>query len=385
MNVHPLSLSLLHSQWQSPHLTFSVFVLFAVNCFTAEALLTSAEAPIVLLQKVTGDRLQATGVRSQESGDGDQEAGSRKLEAEDASIAGRRSSIVHRPSSVVSDEVAPDNPYLGVMLPYTPLHHLLLRETGFPVVATSGNLTDEPICTDEGEAQVRLGGIAELFLVHNRPIARHVDDSVAWIVEGAPRLLRRARGYAPLPVTLPETAPAILAVGAHLKNTVALSVGRQAFISQHIGDLETPEAMAAFERVIADFLRLYEANPVAIAHDLHPDYLSTRWAMEHSSSGSDDRPSTMHIRSSPPAAPSSIRNLIGVQHHHAHLAACLADNGVTEPALGVPWDGTGYGADGTIWGGEFLLGDAAHFGRVAHFTGFRLPGGDAAIHEPRRV
>jgi hydrogenase maturation protein HypF len=290
-----------------------------------------------------------------------------------------------RPHVPISDQVAPGNPNLGIMLPYTPLHHLLLRELDFPVVATSGNLTDEPICTDEGEAQVRLGGIAELFLVHNRPIARHVDDSVAWIVEGAPRLLRRARGYAPLPVTLPETAPAILAVGAHLKNTVALSVGRQAFISQHIGDLETPEAMAAFERVIADFLRLYEANPVAIAHDLHPDYLSTRWAMEHSSSGSDDRPSTMHIRSSPPAAPSSIRNLIGVQHHHAHLAACLADNGVTEPALGVTWDGTGYGADGTIWGGEFLLGDAAHFGRVAHFTGFRLPGGDAAIHEPRRV
>ena len=164
------------------------------------------------------------------------------------------------------------------MLPYTPLHHLLLRETGFPVVATSGNLSDEPICTDEVEAMRRLGHIADVFLVHDRPIARHVDDSVAWIVRGVPRLLRRARGYAPLPVTLKDAAPTILAVGAHLKNTVALSVGRQVFISQHIGDLETPEAMAAFERVIADFLRLYEAQPVAIVHDLHPEYLSTKWA-----------------------------------------------------------------------------------------------------------
>ena len=166
------------------------------------------------------------------------------------------------------------------MLPYTPLHHLLLAELDFPVVATSGNLTDEPICTDEGDAFQRLGHIADAFLVHDRPIARHVDDSVAWIMRGVPRLLRRARGYAPLPVLLRDEAPTILAVGAHLKNTVALSVGRQVFISQHIGDLETPEAMAAFERVIADFLQMYEARPVAIAHDLHPEYLSSKWAVE---------------------------------------------------------------------------------------------------------
>jgi hydrogenase maturation protein HypF len=273
--------------------------------------------------------------------------------------------LQRQPEARVAESVAPGNPTLGVMLPYTPLHHLLLRELDFPVVATSGNLTDEPICTGEGEAIQRLGHIADLFLVHDRPIERHVDDSVVWIVGGEARLLRRARGYAPLPVLTPRPLPTILAVGAHLKNTVALSVERQVFISQHIGDLETAEAMRAFEDVIADFLRLYEATPVAIAHDLHPDYLSTRWAVEQA-----------------PLLPCS---LAPVQHHHAHLASCLADNGVEGPALGVTWDGTGYGTDGTVWGGEFLLGDAAGFTRVAHLRPFRLPGGDAAIKEPRRV
>ena len=235
----------------------------------AAALLTSAEAPIVLLEKRAGARSQESGVRDQESKDKRQATAGDK-----SSVSDPPSSFVFRRSSLVADEVAPDNPYLGVMLPYTPLHHLLLAELGFPVVATSGNLTDEPICTDEEDAFQRLGHIADAFLVHDRPIARHVDDSVAWIVRGVPRLLRRARGYAPLPVLLRAEAPTILAVGAHLKNTVALSVGRQVFISQHIGDLETPEAMAAFERVIADFLQMYEATPVAIAHDLHPEYLS---------------------------------------------------------------------------------------------------------------
>ncbi len=305
----------------------------------AAALLSSVEAPIVLLP------------RANAAPDADALTGSR--------------TAFH-----LSEAVAPGNPYLGVMLPYTPLHHLLLAEVGCPLIATSGNLSDEPICTDETEAFARLGGIADAFLVHDRPIARHVDDSVAWIVAGAPRLLRRARGYAPLPVLLRDKAPTILAVGAHLKNTIALSVGRQVFISQHIGDLETPEAFAAFEKVIADFLQLYEAEPIAIAHDLHPDYLSTKWARaDHRRPDADD---------SPPS-------IVGVQHHHAHLAACLAENQAEGPALGVTWDGTGYGADGTIWGGEFLLGDAAGFTRVAHLRPFRLPGGDAAVKEPRRA
>lgn len=265
------------------------------------------------------------------------------------------------PGAPIADEVAPGNPYLGVMLPYTPLHHLLLAGIGRPVVATSGNLSDEPICTDEHEAVQRLGRMAERFLVHNRPIARHVDDSVAWIVDGETRLLRRARGYAPLPVLVRRALPPVLGVGAHLKNAIALSVERHVFISQHIGDLETPEAMAAFDRVIADLLRMYGVTPAAIGHDLHPDYLSTRWAQEQ-----------RDVR------------LVPVQHHHAHLAACLAENGIDEPALGVAWDGTGYGPDGVVWGGEFLLGDASGYRRVAHLRPFLLPGGEAAVREPRR-
>ncbi|MGE5346328.1 MAG: carbamoyltransferase HypF [Acidithiobacillales bacterium] len=265
-----------------------------------------------------------------------------------------------RAGSGIAENVAPLNPNLGLMLPATPLHHLMLDDLGIPLVATSGNLSDEPICTDEREALSRLGGIADLFLVHDRPVERHVDDSVARIMDGVPRLLRRARGWAPLPVRLAADVPPLLAVGAHLKNSVALAVGRQAFLSQHIGDLETPEALAAFERVIADLARLYEVAPAAVAHDLHPDYLSTKWA----------------LASGLPAVP--------VQHHHAHLASCLAENGSEGPALGVTWDGTGYGTDGTVWGGEFLLGDAEGFVRVAHLRPFRLPGGEAAIREPRR-
>lgn len=278
-----------------------------------------------------------------------------------------------QPNAPVAANVAPGNPYLGVMLPYTPLHHLLLREIEFPVIATSGNLSDEPICTDENEATQRLGGIADLFLVHDRPIARHVDDSVMTMMCGEPRFLRRARGYAPLPIMRAGERPTILGVGAHLKNTIALSVRNQVFISQHIGDLETPEAMNAFERVIADFLRLYEATPVAIAHDLHPDYLSTKWAQ---GAGGAGRSSVTPLDPRPA--------LFAVQHHHAHLGACLAENRAAR-ALGVTWDGTGYGTDGTIWGGEFLLGDAQGFTRVAHLRPFRLPGGDAAIREPRRA
>ena len=265
-----------------------------------------------------------------------------------------------RPGALVADGVAPKNPTLGVMLPATPLHHLLLDRLPIPLVATSGNLKDEPICTDETEALSRLGGLADLFLVHDRPIERHVDDSVVRIVAGVPRVLRRARGYAPLPVSLSGHAPPLLAVGAHLKSTVALAAGTRVVLSQHLGDLETPEALAAFERVIADFRTLWEAAPIAVAHDLHPDYLSTKWAKE------------------------SGLPTIGVQHHHAHLAACLAENGARAPALGVTWDGTGWGGDGTVWGGEFLLGDAVGFERVAHLRPFRLPGGEAAVREPRR-
>jgi len=262
----------------------------------------------------------------------------------------------------VADEVAPRNPSLGVMLPSTPLHHLLMRELGFPVVATSGNLSDEPICTDEDEAQVRLKGIADLFLVHDRPIVRHVDDSIVRVMAGRELVIRRARGFAPLPVPLPlevEGGP-MLGVGAHLKNSVALSAGGGIIASQHIGDLETHEAHAAFRSVIADLTRLYAAAPLLVVHDLHPDYPSTRYALERGG------------------------ETLGMQHHFAHVAACMAENALEGPVLGVAWDGTGYGPDGTVWGGEFLVAETHRFERFAALRTFMLPGGEAAVKQPRR-
>ena len=263
--------------------------------------------------------------------------------------------------SAIAASVAPGNRCFGVMLPYTPLHHLLLRQLGFPIIATSGNLANEPICIEESDALDRLQGIADFFLVHNRPIVRHVDDSIARVVCNREMVLRRARGYAPLPVRMKEPLPSILAVGAHLKNTVALSVGRDVFISQHIGDLETPMALAAFKRTVVDLPRLYDSQPELVACDLHPDYLSSQYAA---------------------GAHTTVER---VQHHWAHVLACMAENELEPPVLGVSWDGTGYGTDGTIWGGEFLLAVEDSFKRVAHFRQFRLPGGEMAVKEPRRT
>jgi hydrogenase maturation protein HypF len=284
----------------------------------------------------------------------------------------RRQSPVGQHPSRISSLVAPGNPYLGVMLPATPLHHLLLRKTGFPVIATSGNLAEEPICIDEREALQRLGDVASLFLVHDRPIVRHADDSIARVIAGREMLLRRARGYAPLPVDIrgPSgptpigservSTDCVLAVGAHLKNTVALAVGPRVFISQHIGDLETAQAYAAFQRVIADFESFYGARPGLIAADAHPDYLSTRYARS---------------RREP---------VLPVQHHYAHVLSCMAENGLEPPVLGVSWDGTGFGSDGTVWGGEFLVVTSRSFERLGHIRTFGLPGGDKAVKEPRR-
>ncbi len=192
----------------------------------------------------------------------------------------KRRSAISNLKSQISNSIAPGNPYLGVMLPYTPLHHLLLAELGFPIVATSGNLSDEPICIDEYDALKRLDGVADLFLIHNRPIARHVDDSITRVMMGREMVLRRARGYAPLPVHLAQKLPALLATGAHLKSAVAISAGSEVFVSQHIGDLETSQAFDAFRRVIGDFGRLYEVRPESVACDAHPDYLSTKFAEE---------------------------------------------------------------------------------------------------------
>lgn len=279
------------------------------------------------------------------------------------------------PQAPLADSIAPGNPNLGVMLPSNPLHHLLMAELNFPVVATSGNLSDEPICTDEWDALNCLRGIADLYLVHNRPIVRHVDDSIVRVVLGREMNLRRARGYAPLPVQLDrannsknETVQiagalpeAVLAVGGHLKNSIALAIGPQVFLSQHIGDLETEKANNAFTRVIDDFQKLYEVKPAIVAADLHPDYQSTQFASDF------------------PAMPAR------VQHHLAHVLSCMADNGIDSPALGISWDGAGLGADGSVWGGEFFLVNGQKAERIAHLRPFPLPGGDAAAREPKRA
>lgn len=269
--------------------------------------------------------------------------------------------VLRRDGAALSSEIAPGNPYLGVMLPYTPLHYLLLQELGFPVIATSGNLSEEPICTDEHEALDRLRGVADVFLVHNRPILRHVDDSIVREMADREIVLRRSRGFAPLPVHIRQEVPTIVAVGPHQKNTIASSVGAQVFVSQHIGDLETAQSLRAFEDVNAAFRQLYELNPVAIARDMHPDYLSSQFA-ERSS-----------------------ERVVAVQHHYAHVLSCMAENEIDGPVLGIAWDGSGYGPDGTIWGGEFLRVTEAGYERVAHLRTFRLPGGEKAVKEPRRT
>lgn len=263
--------------------------------------------------------------------------------------------------------VAPHNPSLGVMLPYTPLHHWLMQELGFPIVATSGNLADEPICTDEQDALQRLGAIAELFLVHNRPIVRPIDDSIVRVVMAQPTVVRRARGYAPLPIampTSPDSPTCILAVGAHLKNTIAFSIGSQVFVSQHLGDLATVPTWEAFQQAIASFQHLYDFQPTAVACDLHPDYRSTQWAKQMG-----------HQLQIP---------VIPVQHHYAHVLAGMAEHQLTGSVLGIAWDGVGYGLDGTIWGGEWLCVTDSGWQRVAHLRPFCLPGGETAIKEPRR-
>jgi hydrogenase maturation protein HypF len=256
--------------------------------------------------------------------------------------------------------IAPRNPYLGVMLPYTPLHHLLMRELGFPVVATSGNLSEEPICIEEHEAVRRLRGIADGFLVHNRPILRHADDSVVREMGGRELVIRRARGFAPLPVQVDHELPSVLAVGAHQKNTISASMHSQVFISQHIGDLENETSYEAFRSVIGAFETLYELKPEAIACDMHPGYLSTQYA---------------HASGLPQ---------IAVQHHYAHILSCMAENHLRPPVLGIAWDGSGFGPDGTVWGGEVLQVTDGNFKRVAHLRPFLLPGGEKAVREPRR-
>ena len=305
-------------------------------------------------------------------------AAARRLAEVDAAAAGLLTSparpivlLPRRPEAQVAAATAPGNRQLGVMLPYTPLHHMLLAALAAKrhqqsMVLTSGNVTDEPIVYRDEEVLERLAGIADAFLTHDRAIHIRTDDSVARAFRGRPALLRRSRGYVPEPVTVASGFPRpVLACGAELKNTFALARGRHVFVSHHIGDLENAETLRSFTEGIEHFRRLFDVDPQVVAHDLHPEYLSTKYAVE--------------------LAETSPVTLQPVQHHHAHIASCLADNGEDGPVIGVAFDGTGYGTDGTIWGGEFLAADLATFERGGHLAPVPMPGGAAAIRQPWRM
>jgi hydrogenase maturation protein HypF len=271
--------------------------------------------------------------------------------------------VARREPCDLADEIAPRNPMVGLMLPYTALHHLLMRELGRPMVLTSGNVSEEPIAYTNAEALERLASIADLFLLHDRDIVTRCDDSVARIISNRPVVFRRSRGYVPKPVavTPPFDVP-VLACGALLKNAFCIGAGDSAFLGPHIGDLENLETYTSFQESIARMMRFLRVRPEIVAYDLHPDYMSTRYALEQ-----------LEVRH------------IGVQHHHAHIASATAEHGLSGPVIGVAYDGTGYGTDGTAWGGEVMLADDQSFERVATFRAVPLPGGDAAIRHPWRI
>jgi len=268
-----------------------------------------------------------------------------------------------REGSTICRLVAPGNRYLGVMLPCTPMHHLLVRDFAGPLVMTSGNLSEEPIAKDNDEAVRRLGGLADYFLFHDREIHSRYDDSVCLVVQGSPAPIRRARSYAPYPVKLPFKTNGVLAVGAEEKNTFCLTRDEFAFVSQHIGDLENLETLDHFADTVELYKKLFRISPEIIAHDLHPDYLSTRYARKEEGR----------------------HRLVGVQHHHAHVASCMAERGLTGPVIGVAFDGSGFGPDGTVWGGEFLVASYGGFERAAHLEPMPLPGGEVSIRKPYRL
>ena len=250
------------------------------------------------------------------------------------------------------------------MLPYTPLHYLIIKESGLPLVMTSGNVSDEPIAYKDNEALERLKGIADYFLVHDRDIFMRCDDSVVKVVEDNEMIIRRSRGYAPFPVRLQYSFPKpVLACGAFLKNTFCLARGNHAFLSHHIGDLENTETMNSYETAIEHYKRLFSIEPEMIAYDLHPEYLSTKYALAQN----DDMLK------------------IGVQHHHAHVVSCMAENGIHDKVIGVAFDGLGYGDDGNFWGGEFLITDFLGYERAGHLDYVPMPGGEQAIKEPWRM
>src|SRR5262249_49407154 len=269
----------------------------------------------------------------------------------------------------LAEAVAPGTPYLGVLLPYTPLHPLLMHAVGsVPLVMTSGNRSDEPIAYEDDDALKRLKSIADFFLHHDRPIRVRCEDSVTRIIADEELPVRRSRGHAPAPLGLPMSCPwPILATGGQLKTTFALSRDDHAFVSHHLGDLDDYRAWQGYVKDIELYEQLFEMKPRQIAHDLHPDYVTTRYAHERRETSS------------------SPIQLVPVQHHHAHMASCMAEHGLTEPVIGVTFDGTGYGTDDTIWGGEFLVGDYCSYRRIGHLRAVGMPGGDQAIKEPWRM
>ncbi|HYA44337.1 MAG TPA: carbamoyltransferase HypF [Acidimicrobiales bacterium] len=305
-----------------------------------QGILTSQRRPIVLLRRRAAREIGRVG----------------ETRAADGSA--------ERPEEArIAPAVAPGNCYLGLMLPYTALHHLLARDLGEPFVLTSGNVSDEPIAYDDSEARSRLAHIADAFLTHDRPIHMRTDDSVTRVARGREAVLRRSRGFVPQPVIATHPFPRpLLACGAELKNTFCLAKGRRAFVSHHIGDLENYETLRSFTEGIEHFSRLFEVRPEVVAHDLHPEYLSTKYALDLEGV-----------------------ELVGVQHHHAHIASCLVDNGEAGPAIGVAFDGLGYGSDGMLWGGEILVTDLVGFRRIGHLQPIAMPGGVAAIREPWRM
>jgi hydrogenase maturation protein HypF len=290
---------------------------------------------------------------------------------DEASLLSPRRPIVilpRRPDATLASGIAPGDKTLGVMLPYTPLHYLLFSDSPqiesewSALVMTSGNLSEEPIVISNHEAMLQLGGVADWFLLHNRDIATRVDDSVVRSFEGRERVLRRSRGFAPQTIDLGIELEEVLAFGGELKNTFCLTKGKYAILSQHIGDLENYETMQFFEETLSNLKRIFRVVPRAAVYDLHPGYMSTRMALA-----------------------SGIEHKIGVQHHHAHIASCMAENHLRGRVLGVAMDGTGFGTDGAVWGGEFLLADFAGFTRRAHLRSVLLPGGDAAVRQPWRM
>ncbi len=281
-------------------------------------------------------------------------------------LSPERPIVLVRGKGRLAPSTAPGLRRVGALLPYSPLHHILLRALPFPVVATSGNLSGEPIVKENDEAISKLRRVADLVLTYNREIERRCDDSVVKVIGGVPTPLRRSRGYAPLPVRLPlPLRKSVLAVGGHLKNTFALCRGEEVVLSQHMGDMESVRSLEVFEESVKDLMDLYSFRPEVVVCDMHPRYETTRWAQEFAE------------RMGLP--------LIRVQHHHAHVLSCMAENGLRGEVLGVAWDGTGYGEDGTLWGGEFLLSGYGHYKRLFRFREFRLIGGERAVREPARV